>query len=171
MRFPEALRETIRSRQTTASGALAPLQTFLTSLAATIGVGNIAGVATAIVSGGPGALFWIWCYGFFAMATKFAEAVLGLHFRVPAGESTLAGPMYYLRDGLKSPALAGTFALTAGMGCLFTTPFTQPNSVADVLDSSSRRRRRHGRNEHCGIADRSRYRSPSAFVLTVLRGL
>jgi AGCS family alanine or glycine:cation symporter len=135
VRFPEALRETMRSRQTASSGALAPLQTFLTSLAATIGVGNIAGVATAIVSGGPGALFWIWCYGFFAMSTKFAEAALGLHFRVPAGESTLSGPMYYLRDGIKSPALAGGFALLAGMGCLFTTPFTQPNSVAVVLDS------------------------------------
>jgi AGCS family alanine or glycine:cation symporter len=135
VRFGEALRETARSRQTTTSGALAPLQTFLTSLAATIGVGNIAGVATAIVSGGPGALFWIWCYGLFAMSTKFAEAALGLHFRVPAGESTLAGPMYYLRDGLKSPALAWIFALLAGVACLFTTPFTQPNSVAVVLDS------------------------------------
>jgi AGCS family alanine or glycine:cation symporter len=134
-RFGEALRETVRSRQTTSSGALAPLQAFLTSLAATIGVGNIAGVATAIVSGGPGALFWIWCYGFFAMSTKFAEAALGLHFRVPAGEETLAGPMYYLRDGLKSPALAWIFAFVAGVACLFTTPFTQPNSVAVVLDS------------------------------------
>jgi len=134
-RFPEALRETLKSRQTGTSGALAPLQTFLTSLAATIGVGNIVGVATAIVSGGPGALFWIWCYGLFAMATKFAEASLGLHFRVAHGESTLAGPMYYLRDGLKSPALAWIFALTAGIACLFTTPFTQPNSVAVVLDT------------------------------------
>ena len=134
-RFAEAIRETIRSRQTAQSGALAPLQAFLTSLAATIGVGNIVGVATAIVSGGPGALFWIWCYGFFAMATKFAEAALGLHFRVAQGESALAGPMYYLRDGLKSPALAWVFALTAGVACLFTTPFTQPNSVAVVLDT------------------------------------
>ena len=83
----------------------------------------------------PGALFWIWCYGFFAMATKFAEAALGLHYRVADGESALAGPMYYLRDGLKSPALAWLFALTAGIGCLFTTPFTQPNSVANVLDT------------------------------------
>jgi len=135
LRFPEALRETIKSRQTTESGALGPLQTFLTSLAATIGVGNIVGVATAIVSGGPGALFWIWCYGLFAMATKFAEAALGLHFRVARGELTLAGPMYYLRDGLRSPALAWVFALTAGIACLFTTPFTQPNSVAVVLDT------------------------------------
>jgi AGCS family alanine or glycine:cation symporter len=138
-RFPEAFRETIKSRQTAKSGALAPLQAFLTSLAATIGVGNIVGVATAIVSGGPGALFWIWCYGFFAMATKFAEAALGLHYRVAYGEATLAGPMYYLRDGLKSPALAASFALTAGIGCLFTTPFTQPNSVANVLKSQLER--------------------------------
>jgi AGCS family alanine or glycine:cation symporter len=134
-RFPEALRETFRSRQTDKTGALAPLQAFLTSLAATIGVGNIVGVATAIVAGGPGALFWIWCYGFFAMATKFSEAALGLHFRVADGDSTLAGPMYYLRDGIKSPALAWVFALTAGVACLFTTPFTQPNSVAGVLDT------------------------------------
>jgi AGCS family alanine or glycine:cation symporter len=134
-RFREAIGETIRSRQTSGSGVLAPLQTFLTSLAATIGVGNIAGVATAIVDGGPGALFWIWCFGFFGMATKFSEAALGLHFRVPAGESTLSGPMYYLRDGLKSPALAGVFAMIAGVAWLFTTPFTQPNSVAVMLDS------------------------------------
>jgi alanine or glycine:cation symporter, AGCS family len=134
-RFPEGLRETLKSRQTAKSGALAPLQAFLTSLAATIGVGNIVGVATAIVSGGPGALFWIWCYGFFGMATKFAEATLGLHFRVTQGETALAGPMYYLRDGLKSPTLAWIFALTAGTGCLLTTPLTQPNSVANVVDT------------------------------------
>ena len=61
----------------------------MTALAGSIGTGNIVGVATAIVSGGPGALFWIWCYGFFAMAIKFAEASLGLHFRVANGESVL----------------------------------------------------------------------------------
>ena len=102
-RFREAFRETLASRQSGASGPLSPLQAFMTSLAATIGTGNIAGVATAIVFGGPGALFWIWCYGFFAMAIKFAEASLGLHFRVARGETILSGPMYYLRDGLKQP--------------------------------------------------------------------
>jgi AGCS family alanine or glycine:cation symporter len=107
----------------------------MTSLAATIGVGNIAGVATAIVSGGPGAMFWIWCYGFFAMATKFAEASLGMHYRVARGDSVLAGPMYYLRDGLKLPGLAWTYALLAGLAVLLTTPFTQPNSVADAIAS------------------------------------
>ena len=134
-RFRDAIRETIASRQTGASGPLSPLQAFMTSLAATIGVGNIAGVATAIVSGGPGALFWIWCYGFFAMATKFAEASLGMHYRVAHGDAVLAGPMYYLRDGLKSPALAWIYALLGGMAVLFTTPFTQPNSVADAVGS------------------------------------
>ena len=86
----------------------------MTALAGSIGTGNIVGVATAIVQGGPGALFWIWCYGFFAMATKFAEASLGLHFRVAHGETVLSGPMYYLRDGLGSPGLAWTYALVAG---------------------------------------------------------
>ncbi len=135
VRFPDAVREMIAERQTGTSGALAPFQAFMTALAGSIGTGNIVGVATAIVSGGPGALFWIWCYGFFAMAIKFAEASLGLHFRVAVGESVLSGPMYYLRDGLKMPWLAWIFALIGGIACLFTTPFTQPNSVAVVLDS------------------------------------
>ena len=64
-----------------AAGVLSPFQAFMTALAATIGTGNIAGVAAGIVSGGPGALFWIWCYGFFATAMKFSEAVLGVTFR------------------------------------------------------------------------------------------
>ena len=69
-------------------GALTPFQAFMTSLAASIGTGNIAGVATAIVSGGPGALFWIWVYGFVAMAIKFAEAVLGVTYRETRSEAT-----------------------------------------------------------------------------------
>ena len=82
----------------------------MTALGTTIGTGNIAGVAAGIVSGGPGVLFWIWCYGFFATAIKFAEAVLGLTFREARGaDDVRSGPMYYLRDGLKSPALAMTY--------------------------------------------------------------
>jgi AGCS family alanine or glycine:cation symporter len=134
-RFREAIRETIASRQTGADGALSPIQAFMTALAATIGTGNIAGVATAIVSGGPGALFWIWCYGLLAMATKFAEASLGMHFRVADGDEVLAGPMYYLRYGLKSPRLAWAFALIGGLAVVLTTPMSQTNSVALVLES------------------------------------
>ncbi len=80
-RFPEAARTIIPEASESAGGALSPFQAFMTALAASIGTGNIAGVATAIVSGGPGALFWIWAYGFVAMAIKFAEAVLGMTFR------------------------------------------------------------------------------------------
>ena len=68
-------------RRGSGEGALTPFQSFMTSLAASIGTGNIAGVATAIVSGGPGALFWIWVYGFVATSIKFAEAVLGVTYR------------------------------------------------------------------------------------------
>ena len=135
VRLPEAMRTMIASQQEGAGGALTPFQAFMTALAASIGTGNIAGVATAIVSGGPGALFWIWTYGFFATAIKFCEAVLGLHFRVIQDGRVLSGPMYYLRDGLKSRWLASTYALVAAVAALTTTPFTQPNSIALVLNS------------------------------------
>jgi AGCS family alanine or glycine:cation symporter len=170
-RFGEAFRETITSRQSGASGPLSPLQAFMTSLAATIGTGNIAGVATAIVSGGPGALFWIWCYGFFAMATKFAEASLGMHFRVAHGDNVLSGPMYYLRDGIKSPALAWIFALLAGIGVLFTTPMTQTNSVADVVGTQLELHDMSLGHSLVGTFDINRDRLAVALVLAVLTWL
>jgi AGCS family alanine or glycine:cation symporter len=107
----------------------------MTALAATIGTGNIAGVAAGIVSGGPGALFWIWCYGFFAAVIKFTEAVLGVTYRDVTGSLTRSGPMFYLRDGLRSPALAMTYAVVAGIAALTTTPFTQTNSIALVMNT------------------------------------
>lgn len=134
-RFPEALRTIVPKQAGGAKGSLSPFQAFMTSLAASIGTGNIAGVATAIVSGGPGALFWIWVYGFVATAIKFAEAVLGVTFRVADTNGSSSGPMYYLRDGLKLPKLAAAYALIAAFAALFTTPFTQPNSMAIVLKS------------------------------------
>jgi len=141
-RFGDACRVVFVRSGAGRAGVLTPFQAFMTSLAASIGTGNIAGVATAIVSGGPGALFWIWVYGFVAMAIKFAEAVLGVTYREivargrnGAPETVLSGPMYFLRDGLKSPALATTFALVAAVAALTTTPFTQPNSMALVLDT------------------------------------
>ena len=133
-RFGEAARQMF-ARQKTGEGALTPFQAFMTALAASIGTGNIAGVATAIVSGGPGALFWIWCYGFVAMAIKFAEAVLGSQYRIAGPKGVSSGPMYYLRDGLKSPTLAWIYAAVAGVAALTTTPFTQPNSIAVVINS------------------------------------
>ncbi len=134
-RFAEAWRVVRAPRTASGSGVLTPFQAFMTALAASIGTGNIAGVATAIVSGGPGALFWIWVYGFVAMAIKFGEATLGVTFREQRGSATLSGPMYYLRDGLNSPLLAWIFALVAAVAALTTTPFTQPNSIALVMHS------------------------------------
>jgi AGCS family alanine or glycine:cation symporter len=134
-RFGEAWRVAFVRRSAGGTGALTPFQAFMTALGASIGTGNIAGVATAIVSGGPGALFWIWVYGFLAMAIKFAEATLGVTFREARADTVLSGPMYYLRDGLKSPFLASTFALVAAVAALTTTPFTQPNSIALVVNS------------------------------------
>ena len=134
-RFGDACRVAFVRTGSGREGALTPFQAFMTSLAASIGTGNIAGVATAIVSGGPGALFWIWVYGFVATSIKFAEAVLGVTYRDHRGAAVLSGPMYYLRDGLKSPLLAWTFACVAAVAALTTTPFTQPNSMALVLDT------------------------------------
>lgn len=129
----DALRS-MRPRPGQGEGALSPFQAFTTALAASIGTGNIAGVATAIVSGGPGALFWIWCYGFVATAIKFSEAVLGIRYR-SLGGGLSAGPMHYLRDGLGLHRLGWLYALVAGIAALTTTPFTQPNSIAVVLES------------------------------------
>jgi AGCS family alanine or glycine:cation symporter len=135
-RLPEAFRAMIAQQSKGASGGvLTPFQSFMTALAASIGTGNIAGVAVAIITGGPGALFWIWVYGFVATAIKFTEAILGVKYRETSGEELRCGPMYYLRDGLKSPALAWIYALVAGVAALTTTPFTQPNSIAVAVNS------------------------------------
>jgi AGCS family alanine or glycine:cation symporter len=134
-RFAEGLRTLIPRAEEGARGVLSPFQAFMTALAATIGTGNIVGVATAVASGGPGALFWIWCYGFFAMAIKLTEAVLGVTYRVVDGERVSAGPMHYLAKGLKAPWLGWVYALVAGVAALFTTPFTQPNSIAVVWNT------------------------------------
>ncbi|MEO7192814.1 MAG: amino acid carrier protein [Vicinamibacterales bacterium] len=134
-RLADAFRAVLRNAPSGPSGILSPFQAFATALAASVGTGNIAGVATAIISGGPGALFWIWIYGLVATATKFSEAVLGVRFREGSGSVIRSGPMYYLRDGLGSPALAWIYALVAGVAALTTTPFTQPNSMAVVLES------------------------------------
>jgi alanine or glycine:cation symporter, AGCS family len=133
--FPEAARTLVPAQQEGARGALSPFQAFMTALGASIGTGNIAGVATAVVTGGPGAVFWIWCYGFFATVIKLTEAMLGIRYRALEGGHVLAGPMYYLRDGLRRPELAWIYALVAGVAALTTTPFTQPNSMAIVLES------------------------------------
>jgi alanine or glycine:cation symporter, AGCS family len=134
-RLGDALRAVVARASIGAAGVLSPFQAFATALAASVGTGNIAGVATAIISGGPGALFWIWVYGLVAAAIKFTEAVLGVAYRQSLNGVVQSGPMYYLRDGLKSPRLAWTYAFVAGVAALTTTPFTQPNSIAVAVNA------------------------------------
>jgi len=127
------------SDKTKGEGDISPFNALMTSLAATIGTGNIAGVATAIFLGGPGALFWMWMTALVGMATKYSEAVLAVHFReTDTNGNKVGGPMYYIKNGLSSRfAWLGTafaiFGALAGFGIGNTI---QANSVADVLSSN-----------------------------------
>lgn len=100
-----------------AEGEITPFQALSTALASTVGNGNIGGVATAILVGGPGAIFWMWITAIFGMATKYAEAVLGVTYRVKKESGAFAsGPMYYIMAGVKNPGIAKVLAI---MFCVF----------------------------------------------------
>ncbi len=120
-------------------GEISPFKALMTALSATVGTGNIAGVATAIFLGGPGAIFWMWMTAFVGMATKYGEAVMAVHFReVDEDGRYVGGPMYYIKNGLgpKWTWLGTAFALlaiTAGLGAGNTV---QANSIADVVQSN-----------------------------------
>jgi AGCS family alanine or glycine:cation symporter len=121
-------------------GDIAPFKALMTSLSATIGTGNIAGVATALTLGGPGALFWMWITALFGMATKYAEGVLAVKYREQddlGGYS--GGPMYYIRNGLGSKYrwLAAAFALFGAMAGFGLANTVQSNSVAQVLTDNA----------------------------------
>jgi AGCS family alanine or glycine:cation symporter len=115
-------------------GSVRPFQAVATALASTVGVGNIAGVATAISIGGPGALFWLWLSGLLGMATKYAEIVVALHYREPDDTGTMrGGAMYVLKKGLGLPWLGGVFALLTSVAAFGIGNMVQANSVADAL--------------------------------------
>ncbi|QFU24618.1 sodium:alanine symporter family protein [Shewanella eurypsychrophilus] len=129
----------IPDKDKTMKGEISPFNALMTSLSATIGTGNIAGVATAIFIGGPGALFWMWCTALVGMATKFAEAVLAVKYReVDANGNHIGGPMYYIKNGLSSKwAWLGTaFALFGSFAGFGIGNTVQSNSVADALSSN-----------------------------------
>lgn len=121
-------------------GDISHYQALMTALAATVGTGNIAGVAAAISIGGPGALFWMWITGLVGMATKYSEAVLGVRYRVSDERGEMAGgPMYYLSRGIGGNLgkfLGGLFALFAAVAAFGIGNMVQSNSVADALQSS-----------------------------------
>ena len=118
------------------AGDISPFQAFTTALSATIGNGNVAGVATAIAIGGPGAAFWMCTVSLFGMATKYSEAVLGIKYRQKSDDGTmLGGPMVYLNKGLGMRRLRLFFAIAALFGGLGAGNMTQSNSIALVLFS------------------------------------
>ncbi|ABD80924.1 alanine/glycine:cation symporter family protein [Saccharophagus degradans] len=135
-RIPFAFVQLIRGRSANGEGTVAPFSALMMSLSATIGTGNIAGVATAIGLGGPGALFWMWCSALFGMATKYAEAVCAVHYREKNAEGKhVGGPMYYIKNGLGKRWLwlAACFAFFGSIAGFGIGNMVQANSVADSL--------------------------------------
>lgn len=138
-RIPAALRLMLQGRKGEGQGEISPFNALMTSLSATIGTGNIAGVATAIALGGPGALFWMWCTALVGSASKYAEAVLAVHYRErDASGAFTGGPMYYIRNGMgpRWRWLALLFALFGALAGFGIGNTVQANSVADALDAT-----------------------------------
>ncbi len=138
LRLPAAIRLMFRGRTAGSGdkGEITPYQSLMTALAATIGTGNIAGVATAIALGGPGAVFWMWMTALVGMATKYAEAVLAIRYReVDANGRYVGGPMYYIKNGLgpRWAWLGWLFALFATIAGFGIGNMVQANSLADVF--------------------------------------
>jgi len=126
-----------RKEDDTEKGDISHFQALMTALAATVGTGNIAGVALAIFTGGPGALFWMWITGLFGMATKYSEAVLAIKYRETDEFGTMSGgPMYYLSKGLGWKWLGTLFALFAAFAAFGIGNMVQSNSVADAAQAS-----------------------------------
>ena len=126
-----------RGRTPEGEGDISAFNALMTSLSATIGTGNIAGVATAIAIGGPGALFWMWLTALVGMATKYAEAVLAVRYReTDANGKHIGGPMYYIKNGLGENWywLAFLFALFGAIAAFGIGNMVQSNSIADALD-------------------------------------
>lgn len=141
-KFPYAIRTTIGRifrRKDASDGAMTPFQAVCTALAATVGTGNIAGVAGAIAIGGPGAVFWMWCSALLGMCTKFAEVTLAVHFRERNKNGELVGgPMYYIKNGLGSrwQFLAVLYSLFGVLTVFGTGNATQVNTIVTAIDSA-----------------------------------
>jgi alanine or glycine:cation symporter, AGCS family len=117
-----------------AQGDISQFQALMTALATTIGIGSITGVATAIATGGVGALFWMWVTALFGMATKYAEAVLAVKYRIVDEKGEMSGgPMYYLERGLKLKWLAILFCIFGAIAAFGTGNMVQTNSVSEAL--------------------------------------
>ena len=128
----------IFSKKEASDGSVTPFQAVCTALAATVGTGNIAGVAGAIAIGGPGAVFWMWCSALLGMCTKFSEVTLAVHFREKNSDGDwVGGPMYYIKNGLKKNwhFLAVIYAVLGVLAVFGTGNATQVNTIVTAIDS------------------------------------
>ncbi len=141
MRIPQGFKKlwTQRKQDDSADGELSPFNALMTALSATVGTGNIAGVATAIFVGGPGAIFWMWCTAMVGMATKFSEVLLAVRFReiTPEG-NVVGGPMYYIKNGLgpKWAWMGTAFAIFGAVAGFGIGNMTQTNSIAGAVEAT-----------------------------------
>ncbi len=141
-KFPYAIKTTIGRmfrKRDASDGAMTPFQAVCTALAATVGTGNIAGVAGAIAIGGPGAVFWMWCSALLGMCTKFSEVTLAVHFRERnANGELVGGPMYYIKNGLAKHWrwLAAIYALFGVLTVFGTGNATQVNTIITAIDAA-----------------------------------
>ena len=133
--LPHALR-LIFEKDHSHAGDISHFAALMTALAATVGIGNIVGVATAITLGGPGAVFWMWMTGLVGMATKYAEAVLAVKYREHGEHGMRGGPMYYLAKGANLPTLGWLFALFTALAAFGIGNMTQANAVAGIFEST-----------------------------------
>ena len=118
------------------AGDISHFAALMTALAATVGIGNIVGVATAITLGGPGAVFWMWMTGLVGMATKYSEAVLAVKYREKGPHGMRGGPMYYLANGAGLPKLGWLFAFFTALATFGIGNMTQANATAKILEST-----------------------------------
>ncbi|MBL6985742.1 MAG: sodium:alanine symporter family protein [Methylobacter sp.] len=118
------------------AGDISHFAALMTALAATVGIGNIVGVATAITLGGPGAVFWMWMTGLVGMITKYAEAVLAVKYREKGEHGMRGGPMYYLAKGAGLPKLGWLFALFTALATFGIGNMTQANSTAKIFEAT-----------------------------------
>ena len=139
-RFKDAFKKTfggVKFGNKAGEDGMSSFQAMTTSIAAQVGTGNLAGAATAIVSGGPGAIFWMWLSAFFGMATIFAEAVLGQKYKEKVGGEMTGGPAYYISKGLGSKKLAAFFSVTIIIALGFIGNMVQSNSISAAISSNT----------------------------------
>ncbi len=137
--IPYAFRQLFKGRKGSGEGEISPFNALMTALSSTVGTGNIAGVATAIGIGGPGALFWMWCTALVGLATKYSEAVLAVNYReTDELGKKVGGPMYYIKNGLgkKWRWLGVAFAIFGSLAGFGLANTVQSNAVSQVLESN-----------------------------------